>query len=131
MDIEIYAAHFDDDGGFQRELAKALLPLGIKIVLNATSVTDAQRLISEFSKNKVRLAILDGNMGTGRAGCADGLELASHIKQQYPDVLTVGLSGGLFPVQDDMDFVASKMDVPGKQDKLAGLVAEMKARICK
>lgn len=130
MDIKIRVAHFDDDEDFQRELANALLLFGINIVLKARSVKEAEGLISQFPENDVQLAMLDGNMGVLPTSCGDGEYLAAVIRQQHPDVVTVGLSGGTFSA-NRVDIVANKIDIPGRRGELEKFVAQIKARLSK
>lgn len=83
------------------------------VVLKATSLTQALEAINQFEKLGIQVAIIDGNLNPYDHNGHDGQVLLTAIRQQTPNVKTIGMSG-LSVKGTDVDLGKAKASDLGK-----------------
>jgi len=92
--LEARIAVFEDDPSLRRILKKYLEDDGHKVVLQAGTMQEALGVIPTLGKCSVQVAVIDGNLREGDGSGRDGAMLNELIKQQFPEIKTIGWSGG-------------------------------------
>ncbi len=93
MPPEARVAIFEDDPRFIRMYKRVLKDSGHTVVVEASTVAKAHAVLETLGEQKVQVAIIDGNLTSGDTSGEDGREINTRIKQLFPDIRTIGVSG--------------------------------------
>jgi len=86
--VKIFLA--EDDKSVSRIVTINLEESGHEISVTASSLSDALAKIEEAKDKGVKVAVLDGNLGTGPG---DGPQIANLLRQAIPEIKIVSFSG--------------------------------------
>ena len=89
----------EDERYLRDYLIKKIEEAGHYVVATAATRQEALATIPKFRELGVQVASLDGNLGEFNMG-ADGQAIQAAIRQQTPEVKTIGVSGVNFPNAD-------------------------------
>jgi CheY-like chemotaxis protein len=82
----------EDDSDEQELLKKYLERCGHTVVLSANSLPEALSAVKRFNELKVDVAVIDGNLNEEDTSGNDGQEVLRAIREQAPQVRTIGFS---------------------------------------
>lgn len=98
----------DDDQVFRATIKELLAFDGHTVVLEAKTLPEAFDCITRLTEQKIRVAVLDGNLNPFDHSGSDGKRMVIEIRKAAPDVKIIGMSGSPFP---EVDVDLGKFDV--------------------
>lgn len=93
MPPEARVAIFEDDPRFVRRYRRILGDSGHTVVVVASTIGKAQTVLETLGRRKVQVVIVDGNLTPGDISGEDGRKVNARIKQLFPGIITIGISG--------------------------------------
>lgn len=108
----------EDDPDSREGLAEYLERSGHKVVVIATDMKKATEVIPTLLKEKVQVALVDGNLGEG-ASNTDGQVIAEAIHEQAPGIAVIGIP--TFGEITGADFNCNKGEITVLLDTIKGI----------
>jgi CheY-like chemotaxis protein len=83
---------FEDHETIRRYMCRSITRLGHAVVREAASWEESLPLVEQLQEDEFDVAVIDGNMGSGRSGTADGSDIAYLIADRFPEKMIIGHS---------------------------------------
>jgi len=90
----------EDDEDYQKYARKILEGAGHTVVATATTLPEALKIVAKLEELGINVAAIDGNLRPNSVGGYDGQTILKAIKEQAPNVKTVGISSLKIPGAD-------------------------------